>query len=210
MEDYLNPPQQGTIKGTFTSDGATYTVWENQRVNEPSIQGTSTFNQYISIRNTTRTSGTVTVENHFKEWASLGMDLGTFNYQVMAIEGWSGSGSASQTVSNSGTTADTASSVTSSSTTTTTSRATSKATTSTTSKTTTSTTSKATTSTTSKTTSKTTSSATSSAPSSSSSSGTSCSTLYGQCGGENWTGATCCSSGSCHVYNPWYSQCIEG
>jgi endo-1,4-beta-xylanase len=42
----------------------------------------------------------VTVENHFNAWKSLGLNLGTFNYQVIAIEGWGGSGSASQTVSN--------------------------------------------------------------------------------------------------------------
>ncbi|KAH8705799.1 endo-xylanase [Talaromyces proteolyticus] len=100
IEDYVNPPQQGTVKGTFTSDGSTYTIWENQRVNEPSIIGTATFNQYISIRNSPRTSGTVTIENHFKEWANLGLNLGTFNYQVIAVEGWSSSGSASQSVSN--------------------------------------------------------------------------------------------------------------
>lgn len=104
MEDYTNPPTSGTIKGTFTSDGATYTVWENTRTNEPSIVGTATFNQYISIRNSPRTSGTVTIQNHFSEWASLGMNLGTMNYQVIAVEGWSGSGSASQSVSNTGST----------------------------------------------------------------------------------------------------------
>ncbi|QKX60684.1 uncharacterized protein TRUGW13939_07830 [Talaromyces rugulosus] len=100
IENALNPPQQGSIVGTFTSDGSEYTIWKNQRVNEPSIVGTATFDQYISIRSSTRSSGTVTIENHFNEWASLGLDLGTFNYQVIAVEGWSSSGSASQTVSN--------------------------------------------------------------------------------------------------------------
>ncbi|KAI8802993.1 RlpA-like double-psi beta-barrel-protein domain-containing protein-containing protein [Cladochytrium replicatum] len=38
----------------------------------------------------------------------------------------------------------------------------------------------------------------------------SCSALYGQCGGINWTGATCCSSGVCTVLNPYYSQCLPG
>ncbi|EHK50983.1 uncharacterized protein TrAtP1_009976 [Trichoderma atroviride] len=100
IESNSNFPTSGTQKGSVTSDGSSYTVWENTRVNEPSIQGTATFNQYISIRNSHRTSGTVTVENHFNAWKSLGLDLGTFNYQVIAIEGWGGSGSASQTVSN--------------------------------------------------------------------------------------------------------------
>ncbi|PYI11887.1 hypothetical protein BO78DRAFT_302143 [Aspergillus sclerotiicarbonarius CBS 121057] len=33
--------------------------------------------------------------------------------------------------------------------------------------------------------------------------------LYGQCGGVNYSGATECASGaSCHSYNPYYYQCI--
>ena len=83
----------GTNKGTVTSDGGTYAIWEHQQVNQPSIQGTSTFNQYISIRQSSRTSGTVTVQNHFNAWAAAGMNLGTLNYQVIAVESWSGSGS---------------------------------------------------------------------------------------------------------------------
>lgn len=98
IEDSHSPPSFGSQKGTVTSDGASYTIWENQRVNEPSIQGTSTFNQYISVRSSPRTSGTVTLENHFQAWASHGMNLGSMNYQVIAVEGWGGSGSAQQTV----------------------------------------------------------------------------------------------------------------
>ncbi|KAG8998473.1 hypothetical protein FRB95_014831 [Tulasnella sp. JGI-2019a] len=43
---------------------------------------------------------------------------------------------------------------------------------------------------------------------SSSGGGGSCSALYGQCGGIGWTGATCCSSGTCKVGNSYYSQCL--
>jgi hypothetical protein len=32
--------------------------------------------------------------------------------------------------------------------------------------------------------------------------------LYGQCGGQGWTGATTCASGTCKVTNQWYSQCL--
>ncbi|KAF2127862.1 carbohydrate-binding module family 1 protein [Dothidotthia symphoricarpi CBS 119687] len=32
--------------------------------------------------------------------------------------------------------------------------------------------------------------------------------IYGQCGGEGYTGSTTCASGSCTEYNPYYSQCI--
>ncbi|RFU23925.1 hypothetical protein B7463_g12413, partial [Scytalidium lignicola] len=101
IEDSNNPPSFGSVKGSVTSDGSTYTIWENQRVNEPSIVGTATFNQYISVRSSKRTSDTVTLENHFQAWASLGLQLGTFNYQVIAVEGWGGSGSSQQSVSKS-------------------------------------------------------------------------------------------------------------
>lgn len=100
MEDNFAYPSAGTVKGSVTSDGSSYTIWENTRVNEPSIQGTATFNQYISVRNSKRSSGTVTVANHFNAWKSLGMNLGTMNYQVLAVEGWGGQGGVQQTVSN--------------------------------------------------------------------------------------------------------------
>ncbi|KAH3962106.1 hypothetical protein HBI25_218780 [Parastagonospora nodorum] len=31
--------------------------------------------------------------------------------------------------------------------------------------------------------------------------------LYGQCGGEGYSGATSCATGTCKSINPWYSQC---
>lgn len=99
MEDPIGYQTVGTNKGTVTSDGATYEIWEHQQVNQPSIVGTSTFNQYISIRQSPRTSGTVTVANHFNAWAAAGMSLGSLNYQVVAVESWSGSGQGTIAVS---------------------------------------------------------------------------------------------------------------
>lgn len=38
-----------------------------------------------------------------------------------------------------------------------------------------------------------------------------CAPAYGQCGGQGWTGATCCVSGyHCQFGNTYYSQCVEG
>lgn len=102
METNVGISTGGSQKGSVTSDGGTYAIWENTRVNEPSIIGTATFNQYISIRNGARSNGTVTIQNHFDAWKAAGLNLGTLNFQVIAVESWSGSGSAQQAVSNSG------------------------------------------------------------------------------------------------------------
>lgn len=99
VEASLNPPNFGTFKGTVYSDGSNYNIYENTRYNEPSIEGTSTFNQYISVRQSPRQSGTVTISNHFQAWAKLGMNLGSLKYQVVAVEGWGGQGEAAQSVS---------------------------------------------------------------------------------------------------------------
>ena len=99
VEDTASPPSFGTYKGSVYSDGSEYTIYENTRYDAPSIEGTSTFNQYISVRESPRTSGTVTVANHFNAWADLGLDLGSLSYQIVAVEGWGGEGEAAQTVS---------------------------------------------------------------------------------------------------------------
>jgi hypothetical protein len=35
-----------------------------------------------------------------------------------------------------------------------------------------------------------------------------CAAIWGQCGGNGWTGPKCCSQGSCKAQNEWYSQCL--
>ncbi|KAF9565522.1 hypothetical protein CPC08DRAFT_167478 [Agrocybe pediades] len=40
-------------------------------------------------------------------------------------------------------------------------------------------------------------------------SGAGAASLYGQCGGNGWTGPTSCAQGTCQVLNPYYSQCLN-
>ncbi len=101
MEDYVgSPPTAGTYMGQVTSDGGTYNIYEHQQVNQPSIQGTTTFEQYLAIRTSPTSSGTITTQNFFNAWASHGMNLGSLNYQIFATESFGGgSGSSNFTVS---------------------------------------------------------------------------------------------------------------
>jgi hypothetical protein len=96
------PPGASSV-GTVSSDGGTYDLYRTQRVNQPSIQGTATFYQYWSVRTSKRTSGTITVANHFNAWQSRGWTVGSMYEVSLTVEGYQSSGNANVTSMSMGT-----------------------------------------------------------------------------------------------------------
>lgn len=90
-----------TFKGSISSDGHTYNTYEHLQQNQPSIQGTATFEQYLDNwgGSSKGANHSVTTGNHFNHWRNLGMPMGNFNYMILGTEAFNGSsGSVNATV----------------------------------------------------------------------------------------------------------------
>jgi len=94
---YNRPPGSWTgaaVKGTIEVDGGTYDIYETTRTNMPSIEGNKTFQQYWSVNRERRTSGIISVSEHFKAWENIGMKLGNLYEVTLCVEGYNIKGSA--------------------------------------------------------------------------------------------------------------------
>lgn len=85
-------PPGANSKGQITVDGGTYDVYETTRVNQPSIDGNTTFQQYWSVRTSKRNSGTISVSQHFQAWERMGMKMGNIYEVAFNVEGYQSSG----------------------------------------------------------------------------------------------------------------------
>jgi endo-1,4-beta-xylanase len=91
-----------TFVNSVSSDGVNYNFYKHQQKNQPSIQGTATFWQYLDNWGgaSTGQNYTVTTANHINNWKSHGGEgFGSYNYQILACEDFSGgSGTINATV----------------------------------------------------------------------------------------------------------------
>ncbi len=87
-------PPGATSLGTITVDGGTYDVYHTIRENQPSIIGNTTFDQYWSVRTDKKTSGTISVSQHFAAWAEMGLTLGKMYEVALCVEGYQSNGAA--------------------------------------------------------------------------------------------------------------------
>ena len=102
IEDYVNwcpGPDPSTFQSkTVTIDDAQYEIfwiWHEG----PTIEGggNKKFKQYFSIRKSKRTSGRITVSDHFKAWEEAGLEIGNLTEVALNVEGWESSGRANVT-----------------------------------------------------------------------------------------------------------------
>jgi len=100
MEDWENwRPQAGDgshfSKGTNTVDGAEYEVITRDMKDQPSIKDIQSFPQIFSIRKQKRSSGHISISEHFKQWESKGFKLGKLYEVKIKVESYSGENASS-------------------------------------------------------------------------------------------------------------------
>ena len=87
------PPGAEAVATVEIGD-ATYDIYETERINQPSIDGTRTFKQYWSVRKGKRTEDTICLTEHFRVWEEQGLELGKLYEVALTVEGYQSSGTA--------------------------------------------------------------------------------------------------------------------
>ncbi len=87
-------PPGGNSIGTINVDGGTYDLYISNRYGAPSIDGNRDFKQFWSVRQQKKTSGTISVTQHFQAWSKRGMNLGKMYEASFTIEGYQSRGTA--------------------------------------------------------------------------------------------------------------------
>ncbi|MCQ2416377.1 MAG: endo-1,4-beta-xylanase [Oscillospiraceae bacterium] len=96
IEDWVDwvPDASGKM---VTIDGAQYKIFQMDHTGPSINSGSETFKQYFSVRQQKRTSGHITVSDHFKAWADQGWGIGNLYEVALNAEGWQSSGVADVT-----------------------------------------------------------------------------------------------------------------
>ncbi|HEX9062233.1 MAG TPA: glycoside hydrolase family 11 protein, partial [Clostridia bacterium] len=87
-------PPGAQSKGTITVDGGTYDIYDATQREKPNMLSENPLYRYFSVRTSKRTSGTVSVSEHFKAWESKGMKMGNLSEVSLLVEGYQSSGKA--------------------------------------------------------------------------------------------------------------------
>jgi len=102
-DSYGNGPAQPfntQQRGSFNMDGAQYNIYSGARVNLPSIIGNANFTQVLSVRQNPRQCGHVSISEHFRQWESMGINLGLAKEAKILVEAGGGNGSITFTHAN--------------------------------------------------------------------------------------------------------------
>ena len=88
-------PGNTTNNGTATIDGGDYILYSRNTsgTGGSNCPGTSNWVQYYSVRKTARTSGQISITQHFDAWKNSKMPLGNVQQAQLLIETGGGSGS---------------------------------------------------------------------------------------------------------------------
>ena len=94
IEDWVNWRPSSNNSKTVMIDGAEYEIFQLDHTGPTILGDTRTFKQYFSVRKQKRTSGTITVSDHFKAWENAGWNIGNLTEVALNVEGWESSGRA--------------------------------------------------------------------------------------------------------------------